>query len=233
MLDLLAVLTPIGLLDSASMIPISIVMLAVLLTGPSPLVKSTALLFGIFIAYLACGLLILLGLQNLFDQLSVYTLRVWKNPETEELVFQILIGIVLCVFGVRIATARKRRAQKQVASVMTAGQVGLSGAVVTLTGLPGALPYIAAIDLILRSDVTLLQQTLAVGYYNVVFVLPMVVIVVLCLIAGERSRAILDAIRSFIDAWGQRLIVILLLILGITLIADGVGWLLGRPLLPA
>ena len=232
MLNLLSVLTPIGLLDSASMTPISIALLAVLLTGPHPLARSAALLLGICFAYLICGLLILLGLQSVFDQISAYTLRVWHNPETEELILQILVGLLLCTFGVRIATARRRRSDKPAASEMTARQALLTGAVITITGLPGAVPYLAAIELILRSDATQWWQILALGYYNIVFILPMVAVVVLCLLAGEHSRGILDAVRGFIDVWGQRLVVSLLLILGITLTADGVAWLLGHPLLP-
>ena len=232
MLDLLVVLTQIGLLDSASMIPVSIVTLAMLLGGPSPVVRSTALLLGVFTTYLVSGLLVLLGLQKIFDQISAYTLRVWENPKTEELVFQIAIGFVLCALASRIATGRKRRSEKSVKSGMTTGQAAVSGAVIVVTGLPGALPYFAAIDLILRSDVSLWQQTLALGYYNIVFISPLVAVMALVLLAGDRGKVFLDKIMRFIDAWGKTIVVALLLTLGIVLIADGAGWLLGHPLLP-
>lgn len=204
MVDLLVILTPIGLLDSVSMIPVSIVMLVVLLAGPRPLLRSSALILGIFVAYVAGGLLILLGLQSVFDEISAYVLRLWKNPDAEELIFQILIGIVLCAFAVRIATARKSRAEKPVASSMTAVQALLAGVGLTIVGLPGAVPYFAAIDLILRTDVTPVQRMLALGYYNIVFVVPLAAIVALRLILGERSTGILDTVKGFFDRWGQR-----------------------------
>ena len=78
-------LTPIALLDSTSIIPLCIVLLVILLGGPSPLVRSTALLVGIFLTYAVCGLLILFGLQSVFDALNAYALRVWQNPNSEEL----------------------------------------------------------------------------------------------------------------------------------------------------
>ncbi len=232
MVELLVILTPIGLLDSISMIPIAIVIMVVLLAGPKPLLRSSSLIVGIFVTYVVTGLLILLGLQSVFDEIGAYTLRLWKNPEAEELIFQVLIGTVLCAFGVRIATARKRHTEKPVASDMTGIQALVAGAGLTIVGLPGAVPYFAAIDLILRTDVTLPQRMLALGYYNFVFVTPLAAIVALRLILGERSTGTLDAIKQFFDGWGQRLIVALLLILGVVLLVDGIGWFLGHPLIP-
>ena len=58
-------------------------------------------------------------LDNVFDEISAYTLRLWKHPETEELILQVLTRVVQSAFGVRIATARKRRKVKPVASDMT------------------------------------------------------------------------------------------------------------------
>ena len=232
MVELLVVLTPIGLLDSTSMIPISIVILLVLLSGQGPLRSSSALIAGIFITYVASGLLILFGLQSVFDEISAYTLRLWKHPETEELVFQAVIGAVLCAFGLRIAAARKSRTEKPVASDMTGAQALIAGAGLVIIGLPGAVPYLAAIDLMIRAEVSLLQRMLAFGYYNIMFVTPLVAIVALRLILGERSTGILDAVKRFFDSWGQRLIVALLLMLGVVLLVDGIGWFLGHPLIP-
>ncbi len=50
MIELLTILTPIGLLDSTSIIPLCIVFLVVLLTGPNPALKSFALILGIYVA---------------------------------------------------------------------------------------------------------------------------------------------------------------------------------------
>ena len=232
MVELLTVLTSIGLLDSASIIPLCIVTLVVLLAGPSPFLRSVALILGIFAVYFACGFLILLGLQSAFDEINAYAVRLWKAPETEELIFQILIGIILFAFGLRITRGRKKRAEKPVASSMTALQALLAGAGLTIVGLPGALPYFAAIDLTLRAELTLMQRILVLGYYNIVFVAPLAAIVVLRLALGERSQSTLDEVKRFFDRWGQRVIVVLLMTLGVVLIVDGVGWVFGYPLIP-
>lgn len=232
MSELVLVLTPIALLDSTSIIPLCIVVLVILLGGPSPLVRSAALLAGIFVTYLACGVLILFGLQSVFDAVNTYALKVWQDPNTEELIFQILIGLVLGALGLRMALKREEKAGKKPPAGMTAGQAFLAGAGMTIVGLPGAVPYLAAIDLILRSDLTTGQEVMVLIVYNVVFILPLVAIAAVSLALGDRSKRLLDGIRGFFDTWGKRIIVILMLLLGVVLVLDGVGWFLGTPLIP-
>lgn len=232
MAELVLVLTPIALLDSTSIIPLCIVVLVILLGGTSPLFRSTALLAGIFITYLVCGLLVLFGLQSVFDTINAYALKVWQDPNIEELIFQIFIGLVLVVLGLRIVRDREQQTEKTAPTAMTASQAFLAGAGMTIVGLPGAVPYLAAIDLILRSDQTTGQEVMVLVVYNIVFVAPLAAVVVLSLVVGERSQHLLHSIRSFFDRWGQRLIVSLMLLLGALLIVDGVGWFLGTPLIP-
>ncbi len=232
MVDLLLVLAPIALLDSTSIIPLTIVLLVMLLGGPSPLLRSAALLGGVFVTCVICGVLVLFGLQSVFDVINAYALRIWQHPKTEELIFQVLIGLVLVVFGVRIARARERSAENGPPAAMTAGRAFLAGAALTIVGLPGAVPYLAAIDLILRSDLRTSQAIFAIVFYNVVVVLPLAVIVLSQLMVGERSKPLIEGVRRFLDRWGQRVVVSLLLVLGALLAIDGIGWFLGHPLFP-
>ena len=232
MTELLTILTPIGLLDSTSIVPLCIVLLVVLLAGPNPIGRSCSLIFGVFVVNFVCGLLILLGLRTLIDRIEAYTERLWVNPNIEELILQIVIGIALCALAWRITKNRKKRADKPAPTSMTGIQAFLSGAVLTIVGLPGAVPYLAAIDLTLRAELNATQEIIALVYYNVVFVLPLAAIVVLRLALGERSQAPLDKVKAFFNRWGQRVIVLLLVVLGVVLTLDGIGWLLGYPLIP-
>lgn len=232
MLELLTILTPIALLDSTSIVPLCIVILVVLLAGPRPLLKSASFILGIFVVYLACGMLVLLGLESVLDELRAYTIRLWKSPETEELILQMLIGLVLCAVGLRMAFRGKRSTEKPVATGMTTVQAFGAGAVLTIVGLPGAVPYLAAIELVLREHLSLKREILVLGYYNAVFVAPLAAIVGVHLALGERGRSVLDGTRRFLDAWGHRVILVLLIVLGALLIADAIGWFLGTPLIP-
>lgn len=232
MTDLVPILAPIALLDSASIIPICIVLLVLVLAGPRPLVRSMALLSGIFLAYLVAGLLIMFGLQSAFDAIDIYAQRVWQHPNSEELIFQILVGLILVVFGFRIARRRGHRDEKPKAAAMTAWRALLAGAAIAIVGLPGAVPYLAAIDLILRSGLPTNQGIFLLLLYNGIFIAPLVAIVALRMVIGDASQGFLDGVKGFLSRWGHRVVVFLMLALGVVLVADGVGWFLGSPLLP-
>ena len=49
---------------------------------------------------------------------------------------------------------------------------------------------------------------------------------------GERADQLFDSVNRFIQVWGKRVIVTLLIALGAVMVADGVGWLFGHPLIP-
>lgn len=232
MINLFLVLVPIALVDSSSIIPLCIVPLVILLGGPRPLGRSMSLLFGIFLTYIVVGLLILFGLQHAFDAIDDYMLRLWQHPNSEELIFQILVGLVLVFFGFRMARGRQVRAKKPAPVSVSAGQAFLAGVGMAIVGIPGAVPYLAAIDLIIRSELPSDQAIVLVFLYNIIFVAPLVVIVVVRQVAGDRSQGFLDRVRSFLSRWGRRVVVALMLAVGFVLVADGIGWFLGTPLIP-
>ena len=159
-------------------------------------------------------------------------MRVWNDPETEELIFQILVGLVACAVAIRMARARKPHKEKTAAGGMTPVQAFVAGAGLTIVGMPGAVPYFAAADLILRADVMRPHQVSALFYYNLVFVAPLAAIIALRLSLGERGAGVLNGVKRFLDKWGRRAMVAALLVFGVVLVADGIGWFLGRPLIP-
>ena len=64
---------------------------------------------------------------------------------------------------------------------MTPSQAWVMGAGATIAGLWGALPYFAAIDQILKADVSQVETMLALAYYNVVFIaLGALLVLVVC-----------------------------------------------------
>lgn len=232
MLALVPSLTTIALLDSLSIIPLCIVVLAILLSGPSPVVGSFAFIIGVCVTYFGVGVLVLLGLQEVFDAINAYAVRLWQSPYTEELVLQIVVGVGLIAFGWRLAARRAKPPTKSARDAMTAPQACLAGAGLTIAGLPGAVPYLAAIDLALRAELQLAERMWLIAYYNIAFAAPLAAIVGLRLASGGRGDALLETIRGFLDRWGSRLIVWLLLALGVVLVLDGLGWFLGYPLIP-
>ena len=68
-------------------------------------------------------------------------------------------------------------------------------------------------------------------YYNFVFALPLIGFIILRVLMGDRATLVLTKMTDFFSHWGKQLIVYSLYLLGPLLIADGIGWFVGYPIL--
>ncbi len=105
-------------------------------------------------------------------------------------------------------------------------------ATVKFVGVPGAIPYFGAIDLILRADLDTPAAVAALLFYNLVFVAPHAALISIRVLLPTHSERTFAAVASFCEVWGKRLVILILLVPGGTLTADAIGWWLGQPLLP-
>ena len=232
MKTIIIILAPISLLDSISIIPLCLLPIVILLSGRRPILGSGAFLLGIFTTYLIFGILIALGLSSLFDQINAYVSQIWKHPDTLDLILQIIIGVILLIFGFRRSLRRERREATSVSESITPAKAFIIAAGLIIVGMPGALPYLAAIDQLLRADLTVFEMVLALLYYNVLFILPLAALVFIRVFFPRQSESIFDYIKDMIAKWGRGLIRTLLVILGFVMVIDGIGWFLGMPLIP-
>jgi cytochrome c biogenesis protein CcdA len=233
-ISLLLKLGSIGLLDSTSMIPTAIVPIIIFLGGKRPILTASAFIVGTFVSYLACGLFIALGVDAILDRMMPTIKRIMENPNTVEIIVQIVLGLAMMVLSVRLADTRVRKGeQKKTPEQAGPASAFMFGSVIVLSGIWGALPYFAAIDQILRADVAVVPSVALLAFYNAIVVLPMVVMVLVRVILRERSDRLFESLRQFFSRWFRRVAVALLLLLGGVLVTDGIGWLVGKPLLPA
>jgi len=233
MLELLTVLTPIALIDSTSVTPLGLVPLATILAGRRPFGTAFAFLAGLFISYLIMALLFLFGLSSVLTRLNAWLSYRWDNPEPADFGIQILVGLVMLFFGLRIAEKRKSRSSgRELQSGVSPVSAFGFGFLMNVVGFPGALPYFAAADRIAQADPPVSEAVLAVVFYVTIFVLPLTAIVLLRALLGQRMDAIMQAIQGFFDTKGKRLLMVLLVLLGLILVVDGVAYFLGGPLIP-
>ena len=233
MTELLVGLAPISLVDSLSLLPFAVVVLAVLLGGPAPYLASLSFLLGILASYFAAGVLIAVGFGQVIERVAAALVHWFRNPDALDYVLSIVIGIALIALGRRWATARRSRAERRARpAVMTPPRAFAVGAVATLAGLWGALPYFAAIDQILKADATAGEAIVALAFYNVVFVSLPALLVLARAAMGARAAGLFDALNRLIEVWGNRILAAAVIALGSLMLADGVGWLFGRPVLP-
>ena len=233
MLELLATLLPISLIDSLSIIPVALVPIVVLLAGRKPVIGTVAFIGGIFLTYFPFGLLLLFGLDDIFESLANAFSAWWNSdPDFGEVILEIVVGFLMCVSAFKLM--RKGQQTKQSPkgrSDMSPAQAFSLGAIINLSGMWGALPYFAAVAQILKEDLSTSGMVSSLLFYNLVFISPLFSLLVLHLILGARAEKWFTSFSKFIIDWGKRALIAGLMLLGITMIADGLGWLNGTPLL--
>lgn len=231
--ELLAALTPISLVDSLSLMPFAMAVLARLLGGPRPYAGAVGFLGGIVLSYFGAGVLIAVGLGRLIERATVGIVYWFKHPRTIDYVASMVIGVTLIALGYRWALMRRKKAERKDPSAdPSPTQAFMLGAGATLAGLWGALPYFAAVDQILKADASTGDALVALAYYNVVFVSIPAVLVAARAVAGARADGLFDAVNRLLAVWGRRLLIAGMMLLGAVMLADGVGWMFGHPLIP-
>lgn len=210
-----------ALLDSLN--PSALVVTIYLLTRERPAPAVAAYLAGIFVTYTAIGIILMLGLDVL---LTTFQQALW-GPAAYGLRGAVGIGLLLYIgmrprpgrdgngpgtdldtasIGTDFETARRPPFVPKSARV--AGWAGLFalGAVVTLFELTTAMPYMAAIGLLTYLQWPVAQWVGALVAYNVVFILPPLVLLGVSVVWGARFRPRLAAWRNRIErsrrGWG-------------------------------
>ncbi len=232
MTSLWLTLIPIALIDSVT--PVRFSILSTLLASSRPVVMGYAFIFGLFTGYLAIGSLILFGLDKVFDELAPKLEAEWNRPpDSLDYFLQLVIGILIVVFSYRAAKPKPKVEAKAKNTAGALVPVFLLGAIPAFTPTPGMLPYFAAIDQILKSDdLSRAQMFATLIFYCLVFLVPPSALVLLRVVSKKWSDRVFGAIGNFFATWGKGALIALLVLLGLVLIVDAVGGLIGHPLIP-
>jgi cytochrome c biogenesis protein CcdA len=100
------------------------------------------------------------------------------------------------------------------------------GAGIALAELPTAFPYFVAIAAIDGSESSLQVEAVLVLLFNVVWVLPLLAIIAICIHPGAHGVRTLNWLRIKLDLWAPYLIPLIVLIVGVALLLlGGIGLL--------
>jgi cytochrome c biogenesis protein CcdA len=223
---LLISLVAIAALDSLN--PTAIALQIYLLSTPKPISRSIAFIVGVFLAYWASGLLVILGLDKLIT--TVIGGSTFSLAEPRMYTIQLLIGLALLMAGFSMEnstqTDRGKRPKK-----LTLARTFLLGLAMTILEFPTALPYLAAIEQIARAKLDLFTIMSLLGIYNLVFVSPLIILVGIYVVFHRQSATLLRRINRSIAIWSPKILRSLLLGLGILLIVDSLAYSFGHSFL--
>jgi cytochrome c biogenesis protein CcdA len=220
--SLLAYLVAIAALDSLN--PTTIAIQIYLLSTPKPVLRSVSFIVGVFMTYWVAGLAVVLGISQLSSNFQLPSLLMY--------ILQLIIGVVLFLVGWNLDKFASDSQEVKRPTQLTIAQTFLFGGAATLWDLPTALPYLAAIERISTKQFDFLTVMSILGIYNTIFVLPLLALVGIYLCLGDRSVDLFSTINQSIQKWGQKILQVLLVGLGIVLVADCIAFFLGQPIFP-
>ena len=215
MTELLPRLIPILVVDVLN--PVLFALMVVAVSTNRPIANSSAFLAGHTGAYFISGIIIALGLEQITDRLD--------HPLRIDFVIELLIGLLL-LWAALASRNGKASEDKTPERELTPAYCFGYGAIINFIGVPFALPYFAAMDQILKANLSVELSLTAIAFYNLAYALPFLLVVVLVAVTGERSKPILDKISNLLVGLVDRFMPVILFLLGFALTADALTYLM-------
>jgi cytochrome c biogenesis protein CcdA len=216
MFELLAIVGSLGLADSLN--PSTIVPAFYLGTQPHARTHLMGFTAGVFGVSMIGGLILVLGPGQLLLDL------VPKPAHHTRHILQLGAGVVALIGAAVLWRVRRRKfgSEPDAAKAPSGRSSVLLGAGIMAVELPTAIPYFAAIALIVGSDRGLITQVLVLTVYNVLFVAPLLAILGAHLVAPQRTERALAPIGAWLRTHAIALLAILIAVAGVVLVALGV-----------
>ena len=220
MVELLLSLLPILLVDVLN--PVLFAMLVFAAGSSKPVTNSGAMLAGHTVAYFIAGIVVSLGIEQISARLA--------EPQRIDFVISGIVGLGLVWAALSTKKSGAPEADEPGWELTPVRCFGF-GAILNFIGIPFALPYFAAVDQILKAELSLGESLFMLGAYNVAYALPFLVVPAATAIAGESAKATLEKINQFLVRASDILMPWMFLLLGLALLADaGVYFVTGEGL---
>ena len=215
MFELAPVILPILITDIINPVLLAAVIFS--LGSRKPFLNSISVLLGWFLFYFAAGIAIALGLDSIIELLA--------NPGPIDFYIEIIIGVLLCWLGLSIVFKNKPKQKKPEyddAAALNPSKAFWMGVLINIIGLPFALPYFAVIDQILKADLDWIPSLTVLLVYNLLYILPFSLLLLIRILYREKSDAIFSKINSVMDRIADVLMPFILLGIGGLLIVDSI-----------
>jgi cytochrome c biogenesis protein CcdA len=189
--------------------------IALLLRGRAARPLVVIYVAAVLLTYLAVGLALTLGLgltpETLVESDAAY-------------LAQGVLGAGMLAYAV-LAPGRGRRpvAEPRLPAVTRPAAVFALGVAVTVLELPTALPYLGAVGAITRADLAVGDWLPLLALYNLIFVLPPLLLLAGHVVGGERADALLGRLRRRLGRAAREGLLWLLGLVGFLLLADALG----------
>jgi cytochrome c biogenesis protein CcdA len=221
MLRLIGLVVSIGLADSMN--PSTIAPGLYLAMGPRARASLLQFTFAVFAVNLVGGAAIALGPGQAL-------LALVPTPDaTVRYIAEIVAGVVMLVGAVLLWRRRTSLARRELPAPRARGRSAfLLGLTISAVELPTAFPYFAVIAAVVGSGFGPLRQLTLLALYNVAFVLPLLLMILVLTVAPHHAARILTRTRDWLQRHWPVLLGGLALLAGAFCLVIGITGLTGR-----
>jgi cytochrome c biogenesis protein CcdA len=211
---LIGAVVSVGLADSLN--PSTVGPALLLATGPKRVLRVLEFTAGVISVNLVVGLILLIGPGRALIGLIPHPQRAVRH------VIEISAGALLLICAAALWSGRRALARKELPMREAgSGSALIAGASIAAVELPTAVPYFAVIATIVASSASVPGELGLLVAYNVAFVLPLLGIVGVLLLAGDRAGRLLDRGGTWVQRRWPVVLAGLLLLVGSGLIIVG------------
>jgi cytochrome c biogenesis protein CcdA len=220
MLTLAAVIFAIALADSVN--PATVAPALYLATVERPVRRIAEFAAGFALVNVAGGLVIVAGPGQLLISLASR-----PSPAARHVV-ELAAGLGLITLGAILFRGQARLAREhEPAGRLRGGHAWAFGATIAAAELPTALPYFAALAIVVGSGFGIARQLVLVGWFNIVFLAPVGAIALVVAAGGEAAKRPLRRAGDWLRRRWPIMVGGLALAAGFALFAYGLARLLG------
>ena len=177
--------------------------------------NSSALLIGHTLAYFIAGVAISYGMEQVAERLA--------NPYRIDFLLSGVVGLGLLWMVVRTKKDGAPVADEPEWELTPAKCLGF-GAIFNFIGIPFALPYFAAIDQILKANLSTVESLATLAIYNIAYALPFVIVPAMVAVSGDSAKPLLERINGSIAKASDIVMPWMLGLLGLALLADSTAY---------
>jgi cytochrome c biogenesis protein CcdA len=189
-----------------------------LATVPHGRSRVAQFLVGIFVVNLIAGLVLTIGPGRLLIGLIPHPQRSVRH------VIELVAGVILLVSAIVVWFRRHDLARHKLQMRGSGGSALIAGATIAVVELPTAVPYFAVIAAIVASSASVAAEIGLIVLYNVAFVAPLVAVLAVLVLAGDRADPLLQASATWLQRrWPTVLAGLLLVIGGALTVLGGKG----------
>ena len=221
MLRLLGIVVSIGLADSMN--PSTIAPGLYLALGERARSNLIQFTLAVFAVNFVGGAVVALGPGQVILHLVPH-----PHP-TAKYILETIAGVVMLIAAVVLWVKRRSLRRRELPSPSAESRSAIVlGLTISAVELPTAFPYFAAIAAIVGSGLGPLRQLIALAVYNIAFVLPLILMIVVLEVAGDKAKAVIEATRDWLQKHWPTIVAVLALaagvfvtLLGVTGLASG------------